>query len=89
MLQNSRSLAAELPTPERDPFTTQDAKRISAPALLLKGQDSPQTFQTIISILARSMPNATVSTIENSSHVPYSTNPTAYNKVVLGFLHDH
>lgn len=89
MLQNSRSLAAELPTPERDSFTKEDAKRISAPTLLVEGQRSPPNFQTIISILAQSMPNATVSKIRHSSHVPYSTNPARYNRAVLDFLDAH
>lgn len=47
MLQNSRTLAAELPTPERDSFTAEDAKTISAPTLLVKGQNSAPTFQRI------------------------------------------
>jgi non-heme chloroperoxidase len=89
MLQNSRTLAAELPTPERDPFTTKDARMISAPALLVKGQSSLLMFQAIMSILAQSMPNATVATIRDSSHAPYSTNPKPYNKVVLDFLRRH
>jgi len=89
MLQNSRSLAAELPTPERDPFTTEDARRISAPTLLVKGQRSPPMFQTITSRLAQWMPNVGVCTIRNSSHTPYSTNPALYNKIVLDFLLAH
>ena len=89
MLQNSKTLAAELPTPERDHFTTEDARRISAPTLLLRGQRSPPMFQTVTSILAKSMPNATVSTIRGSSHAPYSTHPAVYNKAVLRFLLDN
>jgi non-heme chloroperoxidase len=86
MLQNSKTLAVELPTPERDSFTTEDARRISTPTMLLRGQRSPPMFQTITSILAESIPNATVSTIRDSSHAPYSTQPALYNKAVLDFL---
>ncbi|MDA4115140.1 MAG: alpha/beta hydrolase [Thaumarchaeota archaeon] len=89
MLQNSKTLAAELPTPERDHFTTEDARKISAPTLLLRGQRSPLMFQAVTSILAKSMPNATVSTIRDSSHAPHSTHVALYNKTVLRFLLDN
>lgn len=89
MLQNSKTLAAELPTPERDPFTTEDARNISTPTLLVRGQRSPPMFQGVTAILAKSMPNATVSTIRDSSHAPYSTSPAIYNKTVLRFLLDN
>lgn len=89
ILQNSKTLAVELPTPERDPFTVEDARKISVPTLLLRGQRSPAMFQTVTSILAKSIPNATVSVIRDSSHAPYSTNPAVYNKTVLRFLLDN
>jgi len=89
ILQNSRTLAGELPTPERDPFATDDARKISTPTLLVRGQRSPPMFQAVTSILAKSMPNATVATIRDSSHAPYSTNPALYNKTVLRFLLDN
>jgi len=89
MLQNSRSLVAELPTPESDPFTTEDAMKISAPTLLVGGQRSLPMFQTIMARLAQSLPHATVVTIRDSSHAPYSTNPPLYNKTVLNFLLNH
>jgi len=89
MRENSRSLVAELPTPERDHFTSDDARKITAPALLVKGQYTSQMYQKIIASLANSMPCATIATIEESSHTPYNTNPEAYNKAVLGFLSDH
>jgi len=89
ILQNSKSLAAELPTPERDHFTTEDARKISTPTLLVRGQRSPPMFQAVMSILAKSMPNATTSTIRDSSHTPYVTNPATYNKTVLRFLLDN
>lgn len=88
ILQNSKTLAAELPPPERDSFTTEDARKISTPTLLLRGQRSPHMFQAVTSILAKSMPNATVSTIRGSSHAPYSTHPAVYNKTILRFLLD-
>jgi non-heme chloroperoxidase len=89
ILQNSKTLAAELPTPERDHFTTEDAGKISPPTLLVRGQRSPPMFQAVTSILAKSMPNATVSTIRGSSHTPYVTDSAVYNKIVLRFLLDH
>ena len=61
---------------------------MSVPTLLLRGTRSPAMFQAVTAILARSMPNATVSTIRDSSHAPYSTQPALYNKTVLRFLLD-
>jgi non-heme chloroperoxidase len=89
ILQNSKTLARELPTPERDPFTTGDARKIAIPTLLVRGQRSPPMFQAVTAILARSMPNPTVATIRDSSHAPYSQNPEVYNRTVLRFLLDH
>jgi len=89
ILQNSKTLAAELPTPESDPFTTEDARKISVPSLLLRGQRSPAMFQKVTSILAKSMPNAMVSTIRGSSHAPYTTHSALYNRAVLRFLLDN
>ncbi len=89
ILQNSKTLAAELPTPERDPFTTEDAREISVPTLLLRGQRSPAMFQTITSILAKSMPNAPSppSGTRPTRHTPLT--PPLYNKTVLRFLLDN
>jgi non-heme chloroperoxidase len=89
ILQNAKTIAGELPTPERDLFTTGDARRIATPTLLVRGQRSPSMFQNVTAILAKSMPNASVATIRDSSHVPYSTHPDVYNRTVLRFLLDH
>ncbi len=89
MLQNSRSLGAELSTPERDPFSSDDARKILAPTLLVKGQQTSRRYESIVVRLVKLIPNATVATIGKSSHNPHITNPLAYNRVLSGFLSSH
>jgi non-heme chloroperoxidase len=89
MLENSRTLVAELPTSKRDHFTIDDAGKVISPTLLIKGQHTSLMYQTIVASLARSIRHATISTIGESSHTPFNTNPEVYNGVVLGFLSSH
>jgi non-heme chloroperoxidase len=89
MLENSRSLVAELSTPKRDYFSVDDAKKVTSPTLLVRGQNTSQVYQTIVSSMARAIPHATIATIAESSHTPFITNPKVYNRVVLDFLSRH
>ncbi len=86
-LDNARELAAE--TASKDYFTEitpQQVEKIRVPMLLLKGEISPKMFHLIVDRLAESNRNAELATIPNASHAMASSNPQAYNRVVLDFL---
>jgi pimeloyl-ACP methyl ester carboxylesterase len=86
-LQNARTLAAEVGlTPERDPFTCDDARRIRVPTLLLRGERSPAFLHRILDELARCLPHYETVTIPAASHAMHVQNPLAYNEAVLRFL---
>lgn len=86
---NMKSLRGEL---ERGlvPFTCEDAQRISAPTLLLKGELSPEFLHRIIDILAECMPNNEQTTILGVSHdLGRMMKPEMFNEKILEFLSKH
>jgi pimeloyl-ACP methyl ester carboxylesterase len=89
-LQNARTLAAEVGlTPERDPFTCDDARRIRVPTLLLRGERSPAFLHRILDELVRCLPQHETVTIPAASHAMHLQNPSAYNEAVLRFFAQH
>jgi pimeloyl-ACP methyl ester carboxylesterase len=77
-------LIAEVP-----PFGKDDASKISAPTLLLNGENSPKVLHSIVNRLARAIPSTEVATIKGCAHFPHLENPAEFNRVVLGFLGKH
>ena len=67
-------------------FTTHDARRISAPTLLINGANGTKIFLAINKKLASSIPKNELVAIANSSHFPHVENPNAFNQTVVDFL---
>ena len=76
-------------------LTCEDAARIEASTLLLRGELSPRMYYLIdtameetdfLSELARCMPHAEQALIPNASHVLHSHNSEEHNRVALEFL---
>ncbi len=87
MLENARSLAAEIRSPGYFTEITPDQiAQIPVPMLLLKGENSPKMFHLIVDRLAECAGNSRQATIPKASHSMPSNNPEAYNRVVLDFL---
>ena len=72
---------AKLPT-----FTSDDARRISAPTLLINGANGTKIFQAINKKLAGSIPKNELVAITESSHFPHVENPDSFNQTVMDFL---
>jgi pimeloyl-ACP methyl ester carboxylesterase len=70
-------------------FTCEDAKRIEAPTLLLRGGDSPRMYYLINDELARCIRHTEQALIPDAAHVLHSHNPQEHNRVVLEFLARH
>ena len=86
LLQNARTIQSER---KENPFTSEDAKRISTPTLLVGGEKSLPYFGRIIDELARSLPNSGRVTINGASHGVHNQNPQvvqAFNESVFRFL---
>ncbi len=67
-------------------FACEDAKKIEAPTLLLRGANSPHMYYLINDELARCIPHAEQALIPNAAHVLHSHNPDEHNRLVLEFL---
>jgi non-heme chloroperoxidase len=87
ILDNAKSLRGELESGMPASFTAEDAKRISIPTLLVRGELSPKLFHRIIEILADSMPNIEQAIIAGVSHdLGRVTKPDIFNIKVMEFL---
>lgn len=86
MLENGTTLKYELTDSRRDYFAPDDARKIKAPTLLLRGEGSPIMFQLITQELYKSIPGSRVASIPNSSHLMHLHNPRAYDETVIKFL---
>lgn len=89
MLDNARELAAETASPGYfTGVTPEQVAQIHLPTLLLKGENSPKMFHLIVDRLVECLPGARQVTVPNASHAIASSNPQAYNQVVMDFLED-
>jgi pimeloyl-ACP methyl ester carboxylesterase len=86
---NIESFRGEFTGPLSMNFSRKDARRISTPTLLVKGEQSPRMLRHIVEILARSMPNNEQAEIPGASHGLQLENPDAFNERVLAFLAKH
>jgi non-heme chloroperoxidase len=70
-------------------FTCEDAHKIEAPTLLLRGANSPRMYFLINDELARCLPHAEQALIPNAAHALHSHNPQEHDRLVLEFLGRH
>lgn len=89
LMDNSEELKGALDDSIIPPFTFEDARRISAPTLLVRGELSPIWFRRIVDILAKWFPNNEVVTIPGVSHNLQMGKPEEFNEKVLEFLAKH
>ena len=64
-------------------LTCEDASRITAPTLLMRGANSPRMYTLINNELARCMPYVEQVIVPNASHILHNHNPAVHNKFVL------
>ncbi|OLD04921.1 hypothetical protein AUG19_00085 [archaeon 13_1_20CM_2_54_9] len=88
MVKENEKTIGEL-TAEVPPFGKADASKISAPTLLVNGENSPKVLHSIVDRLAGAIPSAEVAVIRECAHFPHIENPAEFNSVVLGFLAKH
>lgn len=66
-----------------------DYRRLAVPTLILRGSRSPAVTRRIAGILAATLPNATVSTIEGAGHMLPLTHGDAVNAAIAAHLARH
>ena len=70
-------------------FTREDARCITAPTLLAKGELSPKIMLQVIDILAEALPNREVVTFQDVSHAFPFEKLEEFNSRALEFLEKH
>jgi non-heme chloroperoxidase len=82
---NAHTLKPTLTNPA-ERFTCDDARKITAPTLLVGGDVSPRIFPLMLNALQPCLPRVERITITKASHGVYQDNPVDFNREVLGFL---
>ena len=73
---------------ELDPPVRERLGEITAPALILYGDQDIADVQQAGPLLAQAIPGARLVVMENVSHLPQMEQPEHFNEVVLGFLRE-
>jgi pimeloyl-ACP methyl ester carboxylesterase len=87
MRANGDALRAELDVSDR--FTCEDARRISAPTLLVRGEQSPRFLGAITDRLSHCLPNTEQLVQPGTSHFLHWERPDEFNAGVQAFLARH
>lgn len=64
----------------------EDLKKLTAPTLLLAGEEDPLTSRRGLALLAQILPNACVELIEGTAHNPYIEATAVFEAAVVNFL---
>jgi pimeloyl-ACP methyl ester carboxylesterase len=78
MLMDNKETIRELTT-KLPPFTSEEAATVSAPTLLIRGENCPKALATIVELLAKNMRKSQSTTVSNSAHFPHFENPEEFN----------
>ncbi len=88
MMQNAKTLLGETDASKLPRFSREDARKISARTLLVKGERSPKFLHRVVDVLTQELPNNEVVTIWGASHGLPLERPDEFNAAVLRFLGD-
>jgi non-heme chloroperoxidase len=89
IMDNAPEFKAEMIYGGFPPFPKEEAGRMTIPALLVCGQNSPKFFHSISDRLERILPNNEKVVVPDAGHFIHGENPDYYNKKVLDFLANH
>ena len=88
MLDNAWTIRS-LPADAREPFTCEDAGRITVPVLLVTGERSPAIYGLMLAALGPCLRSHEKIVIPNAGHGMNRANAPAYNESVIDFLEKH
>jgi pimeloyl-ACP methyl ester carboxylesterase len=78
-----------LGTSAATPFRSEDARKITAPTLLLEGESSTAVFRQTMRELQMDLPKSEHETLPGVSHALHLQNSQKFNQTVLEFLARH
>ena len=76
------------PQDELDPPAIERLHEISAPTLVVLGDEDVPTIFEAVEILMEKMPNARKAVIHDAAHLPNLEHPDEFNRIVLEFLNE-
>jgi pimeloyl-ACP methyl ester carboxylesterase len=85
----ANTIKAELLGSGFAPVDDEQVRQVSAPVLLVRGQNSPKMFHRILDRLEELLPNTESVTIPGKSHLMHETDTASYNAAVRSFLSKH
>src|SRR5687768_4735519 len=68
------------------PVSCDELKKIKVPVLLIQGENSPRFFTAILEELDKCIDNNEKTVLSGASHGLEFENPSAFNRIVLGFI---
>jgi pimeloyl-ACP methyl ester carboxylesterase len=86
LAQQTARVAQDFRDTIMDPTRIESLQRIAAPALVLRGSESPQPSRRIAALLARILPNARLRTVEAAGHMLPLTHTEAVNAAIVDHL---
>lgn len=86
LAQQTARVAQDFRDTMMDPTRIESLQRIAAPALVLRGSESPQPSRRIAALLARILPNARLRTVEAAGHMLPLTHTEAVNAAIVDHL---
>jgi pimeloyl-ACP methyl ester carboxylesterase len=90
LMDNLPELRQEAAAPSGDPsYGCDDAKRVTAPVLLITGGSSPLFFKAIDERLAECLPSVEAVTVPGASHAVHAQQTARFNELMVGFLEKH
>ena len=88
-VENGPTYLDECRDPDQQSIDLDQVRKISTPALISRGAQSPAMFPAIVRIVAAAIPGAEQHVFTGAGHVPQISHPAEYAQVVTSFMAKH
>jgi len=88
-VENGPTYLDECRDPEQQTIEMEAVRRISTPALISRGDQSPPMFPAIAAILAQAIRGAQERLFSGAGHVPHTTHPDEYAEALSKFFSEN
>jgi len=85
-VENGPTYLDECRDPDQQSIDLEEVEKISTPALITRGDQSPRMFPAIVRIVATAIPGAEEQLFPGAGHVPHTTHPSEYVAAVRAFM---
>ena len=88
-VENAPTYLDECRDPEQQSIDLEQVRKISTPALITRGDQSPPMFPAIVRIVAAAIPGAEEQLLPGAGHIPHGTHPAEYAAAITAFMARH